>query len=113
MGMVQKPVTEIVEEVKEVPRTVISPRTVVETVVESKSVPRTEMRAEERVEVVSVPRTRETMRQVEKTVMDTVHEQRQVPRTTMVAKCVQDRFEETKVLQFDPQTGTQLAGVTA
>merc|ERR1712013_516678 len=77
-----------------------------------KSVPRTEMRAEERVEVVSVPCTRQTTRPVEKTVMETVHEQRQVPKTTMVPKCVQDRFEETKVLQFDPQTGTQLAGAT-
>merc|ERR1712203_320271 len=79
-----------------------------DTIVEPRSVARTEMRPEERVDVVPVPHTVESVRHVPRTVMDTVHEHRQVPRTEMVPKCVQDRYEETRLLRFDPQTGAQI-----
>merc|ERR1711933_535337 len=95
MGQVQR--TELVpeervdtiHETEVVQRTVMVPKPVTEIVEEVKEVPRT----------VLSPRT----------VVDTVVESKSVPRTEMRAE---ERFEETKVLQFDPQTGTQLAGAT-
>eukprot|EP00660_Eupelagonema_oceanica_P012598 gene12598-16401_t len=87
----------------------MEPRIVRDTVVEPRAVLRTEMVPQERSETVQVPRTVETTRVVETTVMETVHETVHVPRTVMEPRCVQDCFEETRVLRFDPASGEQIA----
>lgn len=104
----QRPETVVVEEVRDVPRTVRVPVSRVVTEHVPREVTQTQMIAEDRWEEVPVARQVPVRRVQQCTEYQTVHEQVQVPRTEMVQQCVQDHFQEQRLLTFDPQTGTQM-----
>merc|ERR1719267_211218 len=68
---------------------------------------------QERVEQIMVPRIHESVRMVPTVQTETIHEERQVPRTIFEPRCVEDRYEETRILRFDPLSGQQIDSYAA
>lgn len=78
------------------------------TIEEPRLVEKTETVYDDRSFIEHVEKKINRMITVPKQIEHEVQEERQIQRTEMVERCVEDHFQETRTLRFDPLTGQQI-----